>query len=79
MIKMDWLDDCNESEACSVGEGFGNAFAGIGLGLTALVQAGGLALIIVGAATRSERVVPIYALAPMAVDGGGGLTARGTF
>ena len=80
MARMDWNEWCSEEQPECTGKGFANAFAGIGLVLTGLMQAGGATLLIVGAATPNERVVPVYAVTPMPMgEDGAGISVSGRF
>ncbi|HZO15201.1 MAG TPA: hypothetical protein VFB62_18130 [Polyangiaceae bacterium] len=80
MARMDWNEWCSDEQPECTGKGFANAFAGIGLVLTGLMQAGGATLLIVGAATPNERVVPVYAVTPTPMgEDGAGIAVTGRF
>jgi hypothetical protein len=79
MAKMDWNEMCEDDVECSLGQ-VANVFGGIGLVVTGLMQAGGVAMITVGAAVPNERVVPEYAIAPVPMGkDGGGVAVTGRF
>ncbi len=67
-------EDCDDSA-----ERAGDVLGAVALGFTGVMQAGGLAMIITGAAAQKTRLVPTFGVAPMPVRSGAGLMMSGSF
>lgn len=67
-------DDCNDD-----GERAGDVVGAVALGFTGVMQAAGLAMLIAGASAQKTSVKPVYAVAPMPVKNGMGLSMTGSF
>jgi hypothetical protein len=76
-------DSCNDStgflDNCEQKLEAENTYAGVGLVLDGVIQAGGLAVLIAGLVVRRERAVPVYSIAPLPVRGGSGIQVIGSF
>lgn len=57
----------------------GDVLGAVALGFTGVIQAAGLTMLVVGVASPKTKVVPVYAFAPLVLDGGAGLSVAGSF
>jgi hypothetical protein len=66
--------ECDDS-----GERAADTLGAVAAGFTGVLQAAGMAMLITGVSAQKTEVVPVYAISPMPVDNGMGLSVTGTF